>query len=32
MVLKLVHSQALQPESLQKLMHHLTFFTGQLEM
>jgi hypothetical protein len=31
-VLKLVNSQALQPDSLQTLMYHLIFFTGQLQM
>jgi hypothetical protein len=31
MVLKRVHSQALKPDSLQTLMHHLISFTIQLE-
>jgi hypothetical protein len=32
MVLKLVLSQAQKPDSLQTLMHHLIFFTSQMDM
>ena len=31
MVLKLVLSQAQKPDFLQTLMHHLTFFTSQMD-
>jgi hypothetical protein len=31
MVLKLVLSQAQKPDSLQTLIHHLTFFTSQMD-